>query len=117
MFLKYFYNLPTPTSNSEPATKWYVDGKTIFYEKGDYSGNGDKTKTITFSKNIFYFVVVGYDKVCEAIKDNSSLYNNSSSIALIEWNNNEITISTEIQGYADYFNRKGYFYIYFGLFE
>ena len=110
-------NLPTPTSNSEPATKGYVDGKTKFYEKGDYLGNDGKTKTITFSKNIFYFVVVGYDKVCEAIKGNSSLYNDSSSIALVEWNNNEITISTEIQGYADYFNRKDYYYLYFGLYE
>lgn len=110
-------NLPTPTSNSEPATKGYVDGKTIFYKKGSYIGNGQKTKTITFPKNIFYFVVIGYDKVCEAIKGNSSLYNNSTSIALIEWNNNGITISTEIQGYADYFNRNNYYYVYFGLYE
>lgn len=110
-------NLPSPTSNSEPATKEYVDGKTIFYEKGDYFGNGSKTKTITFSKNIFYFMVIGTDKVCEAIKGDSNLYNNSSSIALIEWNNNEITISTEIRGYAEYFNKNGRFYIYFGLYE
>lgn len=45
-------NLPTPTSNSEPATKEYVDGKGTI--ELVYSGNTalDKSqKTITISKN------------------------------------------------------------------
>ena len=110
-------NLPTPTSNSEPATKGYVDGKAIFYEKGSYIGDGQLTKTITFSKNIFYFVVVGYDQISEAMKDNYNLYNKSYSIASIDMSNNNIEISTDIRGNLEYFNYDGRRYSYFGLFE
>lgn len=110
-------NLPTPTSNSEPATKEYVDGKTIFYEKGSYIGSGQPTKTITFSKNIFYFVVVGHSQISEAMKGDSSLYNKSYSIASIDMSNNNIEISTDIRGNIQHFNYDGYMYSYFGLFE
>ena len=110
-------NLPTPTSNSEPATKGYVDGKTIFYEKGSYIGDGKLTKTITFSKNIFYFVVVGHSYISEAMKSDYSLYNESYSIAMIDMSNNNIEISTDIRGNATYFNYDGIEYSYFGLFE
>lgn len=110
-------NLPTPTSNSDPATKEYVDGKTIFYEKGSYIGNEQLTKTITFSKNIFYFVVVGDNQMSEAMKGDSSLYNKSYSIAFIDMTNNNITISTDLRGNLPYFNKDGYSYSYFGLFE
>ena len=110
-------NLPTPTSNSEPATKEYVDGKTTFYEKGSYIGDGQETKTITFSKNIFYFVIVGFNQMSEAMKGDSSLYNKSYSVAIIDMTNNNITISTDIRGNIQYFNQKNYSYSYFGLFE
>lgn len=110
-------NLPTPTSNSDPATKGYVDGKTIFYEKGSYIGDGQLTKTITFSKNIFYFVVVGHGYISEAMKDDYSLYNKSYSIAMIDMSNNNIEISTDIRGNTTYFNHDGASYSYFGLFE
>lgn len=110
-------NLPTPTSNSDPATKGYVDGKTIFYEKGSYIGNGKETKTITFSKNIFYFVVVGYSQISEAMKGDSSLYNKSYPIAFIDMTNNNITISADIRGNIQYFNKEKQSYSYFGLFE
>lgn len=117
MFLKYFCNLPTPTSNSEPATKGYVDGKTIFYEKGSYIGDGQLTKTITFSKNIFYFVVVGHGYISEAMKDDYNLYNKSYSIASIDMSNNNIEISTDTRGNTSCFNHDGAGYSYFGLFE
>lgn len=110
-------NLPTPTSNSEPATKEYVDGKTIFYEKGNYIGDGQLTKTITFSKNIFYFVVVGFSQMSEAMKGDYSLYNKSYSIASIDMSNNNIEISADIRGNVQYFNQNGRSYSYFGLFE
>ena len=110
-------NLPTPTSNSEPATKGYVDGKTIFCEKGSYIGNGRLTKTITFSKNIFYFVLVGHGQISEAMKGDSSLYNKSYSIAFIDMTNNNIEISTDTRENVKYFNYDGHSYSYFGLFE
>ena len=89
----------------------------IFYEKGSYIGNGKLTKTITFSKNIFYFVVVGHGQISEAMKDDSNLYNKSYSIAFIDMTNNNIEISTDIRGNAQYFNYDGHMYSYFGLVE
>lgn len=110
-------DVASPTSAGDVATKEYVDGKTIFYEKGSYIGDGKETKTITFSKNIFYFVVVGYSQISEAMKGDSSLYNKSYSIAFIDMTNNNITISTDTRGNIQYFNQKNRNYSYFGLFE
>lgn len=110
-------SLATPTADTDAVNKGYVDGKTTFYEQGYYTGDGSKTKTITFSKKILCILIIGNSKLSYA-KVEGKLYNGGVSIdAYVTLNNNSVTISTEIAGYADYFNKNDHSYYYFGLYE
>ena len=113
MFLE---NLPTPTSNSEPATKEYVDGKTNKYENGYYVGTGT-TKVFNFNnKPIAIFIFNAYlTYLSFGFIGLSSLLNMSSidRVGNISWSDNKITISSDN---INYYNEEDHPYYYLALF-
>ena len=54
-------NLPTPTSNSEPATKGYVDGNFVKSIIGSYTGNGEynRNNVITYEEKPKLILISG----------------------------------------------------------
>lgn len=109
-------NLPTPTSNSDPATKGYVDGKTNKYENGYYVGTGT-TKVFNFNNKpiaIFMFnansIYLSFGFIgLSSLLDMSSI----QSVGDILWSDNKITISSDD---ISYYNKMGNPYYYLALF-